>query len=874
MIKVHTYFFSVVFLFFGTVSSSAQSSILDSPFDLELLEGSVIEILTELERVNDIRFSYSTRSIDVDRVVLVSTNANTLKKLLRFLFDDSIIPIETTHRKIILVPAKDAEYEYISGFVRDTLSGEPIAHALVIDNNSNKTYFSNNDGYFIFKRLKQDSAHIEIRYLGYSSKLIEGDLANKDIIVEMSSDFSFPDIIISDSKLLNSEKGGDEKVFLSEASLFPSMMGEKDLLRSLKKYPEISSGGEGQNGFLVRGGSADQNLVLLEGVPVYEISHLGGISSILVTDAVRKADFISTGFPAKFGGRISSVVDVQLKEGNAHTSTGNVQASMMGLKAALSGPIINSKTTYSVAGRLSWFDEYLGPLVERNAELNAAEMNYNDMLAKVTHYFSPSSKLSVSAYRGSDEIDVTQNQIVIDSLTPLDFINNNQITWSNQFVTVDWSSSIGSQLYLHLKAFDYTYNFSSRAKYNFELLRDGVVSQREYFVNSQSSINDRSLLFDASYYFSNEHKLDFGASVAFQSFKPSLSQTDEVTTINNTKTRYSKFYVDDAITISDRMDLNLGLHFSIFDNNKTYYSLEPRFNLSYKLSKESRLSLSGSKMSQNIHLLTNPGIGLPSDLWVPSTERVRPQTAYELSLSYAFKPSKSLSFSLASFYKRMENLIDYQSNADLFFFILNDADYIPPINTVENWEDLVFIGQGEAYGAEFYGQYSRTKFKTWLSYSYGHSNRTFEEINDGISFPYKFDYRHDINVGMLYQFSPSFSASALWVYNRGRRTSLATEQILLTDGTKIILPPNRNNLLFPDFHHFDLNLEYKKDWGAQKFILNFGVYNVYNRFNTFYLYLVEEELINEQTGQTEQDFTIRQLSIFPILPQLSAELQF
>lgn len=866
MANAKTYILSVAFIFFGTHIAFGQKTILDSPFDLELLEGNILEILSELELSNDLRFSYGSNSIDLNKHVVISTNASTLGKLIDFLFDGKIIPLETTHRKIILVPVMDAEYQYISGFVKDELTGDPISQALIIDQTTQKTYLCNNDGYFIYKKILQDTSAIEVRYLGYKSKVIRGDFANEDILIEMTSDISFPDIVISDKKIPGRNPDIDERVFLSEASLFPSLMGEKDLLQSLKKYPALISGGEGQNGFLVRGGSTDQNLVLLEGVPVYEISHLGGISSILVTDAIRKADFISSGFPAKYGGRISSVVDVKLKEGNSKKATGNIQTSMMGIKAALRGPLGQANTTFSVAGRASWFDKLLGPIVRRNAELTAADLNYNDLLAKVTHYFNPATKLSISAYRGSDRIDVTQSQIVLDSITELDFINNNEITWSNQFVNIDWSSSISSQLYVNIKAYAYAYNFNSTARYNFEILNDDVIIDREYLIISSSNINDRSVNLDASYYFSNNHKLDFGGSAAYQTFNPRLRQTDELPEDDETATKYYKLYADESFKMNEDISLNFGLHLSVFDNEKTYFSLEPRFNLNYAISDIHHLSLSGSKMTQNIHLLTNPGIGLPSDLWVPSTKNVKPQSAYEVSLLYALKSGSKFNFTLSGYYKRLRDLIDYQTNTDVFFLFLNDANYIPPTNSVNNWEDLVNIGSGRAYGVEFYSQYNSNKVKSWFSYSYGISNRTFEGINKGIEFPYKYDYRHDINIGALYRFSKNMSCSALWVFNTGRRTSLATDQARLADGTLVLIPPDRNNFKFPDFHHLDINLEYKKTLKELLFKLNFGIYNSYNRFNPFYLYLVEEEAPNK--------FTPKQLSIFPLLPQISAELQF
>jgi len=868
MANAKTHILSLLCIFLSVQSLSAQSDLLDSPFNLELIEGSVLEILNDLEQSNDIRFSYSTNSIDLQKRIVISTNANTLRKLLDFIFDDDIIPLETTFRKIILVPSRDAEYQYISGFVKDALSGEPISQALVIDKISQDYYNCNNDGYFIFKILSQDTSEIEVRYLGYKSKIIRGDFANEDIVVEMRSDISFPDIVISDSKINNVDPTIDEKVFLTEASSFPSLMGEKDLLQSLKKYPAIVSGGEGQNGFLVRGGSTDQNLVLLEGVPVYEISHLGGISSILVTDAIRKADFIASGFPAKYGGRISSVVDVKLKEGNSNTHTGNVQASVMGIKASMQGPIGNTNTSYSIAGRASWFDELIGPFVKRNAELQSANLNYNDLLGKVTHYFNPSNKLSFSAYRGSDVVNVTQAQIVLDSITELDFINNNEITWSNQFMNLDWSSSLGSKLYVNAKAYTYSYNFDSKARYDFELLdeADNIV-ESFYQINSSSTINDKTINLDANYYFTNKHKLDFGVGFSKQDFNPSLSQTDDIPEADTSSTNYLKLYAEDAFEINDKLSLNIGLHLSAFENEEVYFSLEPRFNFSYRVSNKHHLSFSGSKMSQNIHLLTNPGIGLPSDLWVPSTENVSPQKAYELSSTYAYNSNSSFSYTLSAYYKFMQDLIDYQSDTDLFFYILNDANYIPPISSIQNWENLVYIGEGRAYGAELYAQYKSNKIKSWLSYSYGNTNRSFNEINNGTAFPYQFDYRHDINIGTLYNFSSNLTMSALWVFNTGRRTSLATEEIRLTDGTIVLVPPEtRNNQLFPDFHHFDLNLEYSKSLKDFSYVINIGVYNAYNRFNTFYLYLVKEE--------HPVKHTLKQLSIFPLLPQISVELQF
>jgi len=866
----------LVFLFFQIViyKSNAQSpaSTLDAIPICNISSGTVQEFLDHLEIENNIVFSYNAKNINLDNKVILYKDFETLSELVTFLFDNKIRFKELTRNKIILLPASNNRI--LTGVIRDARSGESLT-AAQITRESGDAILSNDAGYFVYEfSSNNDTLSLEFSYLGFKTQKISIPPEQDNLSVFMETDNSLPDIIITSG--IHTEDSTDYvEVFISEASSFPSLLGEKDVLNTLKKYPGIISGGEAQNGLFVRGGGNDQNLILLDGVPIYEFGHMGGISSILVNDAVKSTEYISSGFPSKYGGRLSSVVDIKLKDGNSRTQAGTVQASLLGIKASLEGPIEDDKTTYSLAARYSWFDLYLNPILESTPNVLKTNMNYEDLLGKFTHYFSPSNKLSIMGYRGSDRISISQSQ-EFEGSSMLSFRNDNNISWGNDVINLDWSRSIGSRYFFQARAYYNRYASFSNGTYTFDnIIEEELVKDIVYDEKTQSGIKDIGLGVDLSVYVNNNYNVSMGAKTIFHNYQPSISQTQVFiadTIINNPvndlqlKAQESYIYVDNNVQLYRNLVLSTGFHLSFFSNEKTYISFQPRFQLDYYPSTKLKVGLSASKMTQNTHLLSNPSAGLPTELWVPSTSDVRPQDAYEISLSTYYKVDKSFNISLSGYYKKMNHLIDFDNNTDLFIYILNNEEFIPDnVNTIE-WEQRVATGEGRAYGLETYMQYNSSKFKTWFSYGLGKSERKFIEIQGDEYFPYRFDYRHDINTGLYYVLNSNFTVSLLWTYNVGQRTTIANSRSKSPiDCTSIINLPDRNNRSVPAFHHMDVNVEYKKNTKNAIWVVSGGVYNIYNRYNPYYLYLLQDQ---------QGAFQINQLSIFPILPQLSVEIQF
>jgi hypothetical protein len=827
--------------------------------------------LDHLEQENNIVFSYNAKNLKLDRKVILYKDFESLRELVIFLFDNEIELKEISRNKIILLP-KTAN-RILTGVIRDARSGESLAAAQVTSTGGD-AILTNDSGYFAYETITEDTMSLEFSYLGFKSQTIVIMPGQDNINVYMETDNSLPDIIIT-SGVHTEDSTGYAEVFISEASSFPSLLGEKDVLNTLKKYPGVVSGGEAQNGLFVRGGGRDQNLILLDGVPIYEFGHMGGISSILVNDAIKSTEYISSGFPSRYGGRLSSVVDIKLKDGNSRSQSGNVQASLLGIKASLEGPIDDEKTTYNIAARYSWFDLYLNPILESTPDVLNTNMNYEDLLGKVTHYFSPSNKISIMGYRGSDRIAISQTQEFTGNST-LDFRNDNRINWGNDVIKLDWSRSIGSKLFLQTDAYYNNYSSFTSGKYTFDnIINEELVEDIVYDVQTQSGIRDIGLGVGLNIYINNKYTISTGVKTIFHEYEPSITQSQVFvsdTTINDPvrgmklNAQESSIYMDNSIQLLRNLDLSTGFHVSFFTNETTYVSFQPRFKLDYYPGKKLKMGLSASKMTQNVHLLANPSAGLPTELWVPSTERVRPQDAYEISLSTLYNMDDNLSISISGYYKRMNNLIDFDNNTDLFLYILNNDEFIPDNVETTEWEDRVTTGIGRAYGAETYLQYNSSKIKAWISYGLGKSERKFEEILGDRYFPYRFDYRHDINTGVYYVLNEQLTLSLLWTYNSGQRTTIANSRSKSPiDCTSIINLPDRNNRQIPAFHHLDVNVEYKKETKNANWVISAGVYNVYNRFNPYYLYLLQD-----QNGA----FQVNQLSIFPILPQLSVEFQF
>ena len=859
---------SLIILYsFISLNIYAQNEVLNEKPNIAVKSISLQNLLIALEQNQNLSFSYNASNFDLDKIVSNPSRSPNIRSLLLSAFDNQIDLRTGRNRKVFIVYKERAQR--ITGSVTDKLTGERLANVLIsISQDPSAFAMTNAEGVYLIETSYRDSIDISYKLFGSEALWVKAKFPKKPIHVEIKPGL-LPDILILDTPFPKNES---QQIFIENASLFPSLLGETDVINTLKLYPQVNTGSEGQNGLIVRGGNTDQNLILVDGVPIYEMSHLGGLSSIFVDNSIKNTEVYTSGFPANFSGRLSSVIDIQLKEGNKKAFNGVVQSSLLGLKAQVEGPLVNDRTSINASGRFSWFNPYLSPIIEDLAELDRAQFNYYDFQAKISHNFSTTNKLSIGYYKGKDEIQVAQSD---NEESELAFENDNRLEWGNEVLNLQWRIALNDNQYLHTQAYYNSYDLFSRGIYNYEVLNDDFDKEsREFDAFTYSSIRDYGFKSRVDYHYGNSSKLSYGFNYVRHRYTPNIVQSRQVIPDNEIlDTLFDEVIYADEYGIFIQSDNNIntnwnlqsGLNISLYNNETSFVNLEPRFMLSYKQSKKLRFQLGLSRMVQAAHQLINPGIGLPSELNVPSTQNVKPETADEISINMNYNISRSFDLSVSAYYKSFQNIIDYQETTDLFFYILNDADFVPPFNSGANWESRVIVGEGRSRGLEFLLNYKTRDFKTWLSYTLAKSERKFPGVLEGNYFPYRNDFRHDVSIGIVKNISDRLDLSLLWIYNTGRRYTLATETLTTSTGQVVPIPPDRNNQKFPAFHHFDINIKYSRAFGLNSLTINAGIYNVYNRFNPYYLYLTENE---------NQTYKLRQISLFPLLPKLSAVFKF
>ncbi len=824
----------------------------------------------------NISLSFNSSRVDLKELIKLPKELITLERLVRALFYKKKLKLTPQTNKVLITFLEEevGPVLTIRGFVRDKESGEAIVGATIQEVNSYSSTFSSESGFFSLS-IPKDSSVVKFSYLGYQAIILQEFEDNKvDVFLDFDNELT--QIVITESISDNFIKGsGGEKIDLSLTEGFQSTAGGNDLLKAVKVTAGVHSGNEGQSGLFVRGGSNDQNLILFEGVPMYEVSHAAGFSSMFIEESIRNVDFIKNGYPARYGGRLSSVLNVQLKDGNKSGIHGAVTASLPSIKAHLEGPIFNNKTTFNLSGRISYLNTYLddvlGDLINYDIDLA-----YDDVVAKMTHHFTPSRKLSFSYYNGGDNLglyrDVTNMKLNGDNFRTTSDVN---LKWGSKVWNFNFSNVVNDKLQLSMNLGGIDYKYSSRGTYTFDDVINDLSSAAELEVVSFSQIEDYLANINFDYYLSDIHVLKFGAGWIYHNYNPAVSSSQiiregVVSTVEDSgeiiKADELSAYIEDTYSPHDNWQFYGGLHFARFNVGSTQYSnTQPRLSAIFKPRKRDRLTLSYTKMNQYVHLLVNPGIGLPSNLWVPSTDEIKPESADQLSLSYSRKLTESINLTLSGYYKQMDNLLEYRSSVDLIFVGGTNQAQLP-LQEDGDWQKRVEIGESTSKGLEFQLQKNVGTWRGWISYTLAKTTRKFESIDLGKPFPYKYDRRNDINLGMKYIINDFCSISGNWAYGSGNSFSLSIEEfrspfgILRTSG-------DRNNYQQEPFHHLDIQFNYSKNYGKRgEFTLQLGMYNVYNRKNPYFIYIYDNTIL----GKAEA----RKTSLFPILPNVNVGYTF
>ena len=779
------------------------------------------------------------------------------------------------------IPLAAQQYT-ISGYITDSDSGEALIGANIVDFKTNSGTISNTYGFYSLT-LPTDSVYLTLSYIGYQTQSY-ALLLNQDIQLNIQLS---PSVDLETVEVVASADADpiEERTQMSTVSIpireikkLPAFLGETDVLKALQLLPGVQSGGEGQSGLYVRGGSPDQNLILLDGVPVYNASHLFGFFSVFNADAIRDVNLIKGGFPARYGGRLSSVLDINMKEGNMKEFHGAGSIGLIASKITIEGPIISDKTSFIVSARRTYIDILARPIIKSSFQQGGGDgvagYYFYDMNAKVNHRFSDRDRLFISFYSGRD-VFYFQSEENYDGDT---YAQDIGFGWGNITTAIRYNRVWGNRLFSNTTLTYSQYNFNTNGSEEDTYTSQGQTITEGFSINYDSGIRDLAARIDFDFVPNPNHFIRFGAGIINHRFDPgtfdvSFQDEDEdfETTFGQEIVDANEFalYAEDDFKIGSQLKVNAGLHFSGFalNSGKLYTSLQPRIGMRYLLPNQLSLKASFATMQQYVQFLTNENLSLPTDLWLPTTERVLPQQSWQAAIGIAKSFGDDYELSIEGYYKQMRNVISYAEGASFISF----AD----------WQNNVTQGNGEAYGGEFLLRKKQGKLTGWIGYTLNWTWRQFDDINFGEPYPYKYDRRHDISIVGIYDFNDRISLSATWVYGSGNAYTLGEAvysgyfplgeggnnfQTLFT--TEYF--QERNNQRTPAYHRFDIGVNFTKQKRWWKRTWSFGAYNLYNRNNPFFLFL---DTVYDPRTQGQRT-VLTQISLFPVIPYFNWSFEF
>ncbi|MBK9284337.1 MAG: TonB-dependent receptor [Sphingobacteriaceae bacterium] len=791
----------------------------------------------------------------------------------------------------------------ISGTIKDASNGETLIGATVLLKETNKAVFTNAYGFFSLNAIKGIYT-LQVSYIGYKNieQIIELDKNIKLNIACSPAQNQLDEIEIT-------TKGGNENVSntqmgsvnldMAEIKKIPAFMGEVDILKTIQLLPGVKNAGDGNTGFYVRGGGPDQNLILLDEAPIYNASHLMGFFSVFNGDAIKNVNLTKGGMPAQYGGRLSSVLDITMKDGNNQEFEVNGGIGLISSRLTIQGPIVKNKSSFLISGRRTYIDILAKPWLDKS-DFKGTSYYFYDLNAKVNYILNDKDRIYLSGYYGRDRFYFKSDE---DEFAT-------EIPWGNASACLRWNHIYNTKLFSNTSAIFTNYDFSF------------IASQDDFEATIKSGISDYTIKHDINYYPNSRHNIKTGIQYIFHVFVPtsvSAKQGETVFDLGKVVKLYAhdaSVYIGDDWEISQKIKLNAGLRFGNFTqigpfsrykkdflgrisdtvNYKNgevvanYNGLEPRLSLRYAITPKSSLKVAYTRNFQYIHLGSISSVSLPTDVWMPSTEEVKPQQSDQYAIGY-FQNFKENNYeaSVEAYYKTMTNQIEYKEGAT------------PSDNVYDNPDNAFTYGNGWAYGVEFFLKKNRGKFSGWIGYTLSWTWRQFEAINYGEKFLAKYDRRHDASLVLTYDANKLFNFGLVWVYGTGNRGTLP-QGFFLYEGSQSHDYGLRNSYRFAPYHRLDLNATYTPDRikklerrknklikeyleagkdtanivNTKKIFKKFhhsftlSVFNAYNRYNPYFIYITRQGDFTNGTLKVGA----KQVSLFPLLPSITWNFKF
>ena len=771
----------------------------------------------------------------------------------------------------------------VSGTVSDAKTGETLIGATVVEEGSGKGAVSNAQGRYTLT-IGTETARLKVSYIGYKPQTFTLSLVgNQQLNVALEPSVELDEVTITAERISSprvSQMSAME-VPIEQVQLVPVIFGEADILKAIQLLPGVQSGGEGSSGIYVRGGGPDENLFLLDGVPLYNVNHLGGFFSAFNSNAVKNITLYKGSFPARFAGRISSVLDLTTNNGNDQEWHGSASVGVVAANVSVEGPIVKGRTTMSASLRRTYLDLLLQPFImsfsaqELGGAANAGYYFY-DLNAKVTHRFNDRSRLYASFYGGNDAVylRVKESDEDFGYQSFSDYIRL-RYGWGNMAAAARWNYVVSPQLFMNATASYTRYRNRLTLAEEMEWRNEDGPYSYESEMSFNSGIQDFSMRADFDYAPLPEHSIRFGGAWVHHLFTPEMlgvkmNDVDIDTTIGESRTRAEEMtlYAEDDWTVADAVKLNAGVALAGFAVEGRFYpSVQPRFSGRLMLTDDLSLKAGYAYMTQYMHLLSTSNISLPTDLWVPVTKRIPPMGCHQVALG-VFYTRWGIDFSVEGYYKRMHNLMEYLPGSNF-------------LGSSAGWENKVCLGDGRAYGVELLAQKTVGKLTGWVGYTLSRTLRTFDQLNGGEEFPAKYDRIHDISITLQYKPSDGFDCGVTWVFATGNTATLAMQEFegMADDGYQQSgeaysygFVDSRNNFRMPLYHRMDVSVNFHKQKKHGVRTWNVSVYNLYNRENPYLVYRSGADSWGA-LGYTSHR-VLKQLSIFPIIPSVSYIYKF
>jgi hypothetical protein len=774
----------------------------------------------------------------------------------------------------------------LSGTITNSKTGETVVGAKIIFSSIKQGTISNSYGFYSISLPK--GAYDVIFKSSDSDSILKTIDLNENIVLNVelfpkSIDLKEVQVNAKQGDNVNSTKIGQIELDIEQIKTLPAFMGEVDIIKMIQLLPGVSSVNEGGQGFYVRGGGPDQNLVLLDEANVYNASHLFGFFSVFNADAVKSVNLIKGGMPANFGGRLSSVLEVNMNEGNYKKFKVKGGLGLISSRLALEGPLVKDKGSFMISARRTYIDVLMKAFIPETSTFHGSGYYFHDFNFKANYKLSKKDKVFLSAYYGKDQFSYGNKKD--------DFFV--KMPWGNAIVSARWTHIFSPKLFCNVTATltDYMFKFISEQDiFKFEL---------------KSGIRDYGGKIDFTYFLNTRNKIKFGADYLFHNFTPTSVSASQEETVFDTgkaqvlKSHESAIYLLDEIDLSDRLRVNIGLRYNMYqfvgpftryvnsqfngqdstieyvrnEKIKFYSGLEPRFSGRYTLSKTNSLKVGYMYNYQYIHLTSLSAVSLPTDIWYPSTELVKPQKGWQASLGYFqdFQDSK-YETSVELYYKKMNNLLEFQQGA------------LPQDNVKDNTDNLLVSGEGYSYGIEFFIRKSFGKLSGWIGYTLSKTERNFPLIQKD-PFPAKYDRRHDLSLVANYKLNDRVVFGLVFIYATGNTMTLPTSWYL-HEQDLLFNYDARNSTRMAAYHRLDLSITWydkptkkKFDQETKKYIQkvkkyrsswNVSIYNVYNRANPYFVY------IDNDGDLLKGDFkiTAKQVTLFPVLPSITWNFEF